>query len=72
NVVVHRKMNQETKICVECESEYFKNNSEMIAICPDCAHKLYGYPNCEHKFEGERCVKCGWNGQTSEFLKSRT
>jgi predicted RNA-binding Zn-ribbon protein involved in translation (DUF1610 family) len=72
-VVVHLKkpMNREKKICNECESEYFKDSSEMTDLCPNCAHKLYGYPNCEHKFENGNCSKCGWNGQISEFLKNR-
>ena len=64
-------MKQEKKFCAECESEYFKTRSEMINLCPNCAHKLYGYPNCEHKFENRGCVKCGWNEQTSEYLKNR-
>ena len=64
-------MNQEIKICAECESEYYKDSSEMMDLCPDCAHKLYGYPNCEHDFESGKCTKCGWNGQTSKYLKNR-
>ena len=41
----------------------------MTELCPDCAHKLYGYPNCEHEFENGNCTKCGWNGKSSKFLK---
>lgn len=41
-----------------------------MSLCPDCAYKLYGYPNCPHEFEKGYCKKCGWNGQTSEYLKS--
>ena len=62
-------MNQEKRICDECGSLYFKESSEMIGLCPNCAHKLYGYPNCSHEFEDGICKKCGWNGQTSIFLK---
>nr|WP_315167421.1 hypothetical protein [uncultured Flavobacterium sp.] len=43
----------------------------MIDLCPDCTHKLYGYPNCEHEFENGKCIKCGWNGKTSKYLKNR-
>jgi predicted RNA-binding Zn-ribbon protein involved in translation (DUF1610 family) len=64
-------MNREITICKECESEYYKDSSEMIALCPDCIHKLYGYPKCEHEFENGKCIKCGWNGKTSEYLKNR-
>ena len=64
-------MNREKIICVECESDYFEGSSKMTELCPDCAHKLYGHPNCEHKFEKGNCTKCGWNGQTSQFLKNR-
>ena len=63
------KMNREKIICTECESEYFKDSSEMKDLCPDCAHKLYEYPNCKHEFEKGNCMNCGWNGKTSEFLK---
>ena len=64
-------MSQETELCTECQSEYFKNSSEMPKMCPDCSHKLYGYENCSHEFDNGRCAKCYWNGKTSEFLKSR-
>ena len=64
-------MNREIIICDECESEYHKDSSEMMDLCPDCAHNLYGYPNCEHKFENGKCIKCCWNGKTSEYLKNR-
>ncbi len=57
--------------CIECESEYFEDSSEMAELCPDCTHKLYDYPNCEHDFENGNCLKCGWNGETSDFLKNQ-
>ena len=65
-------MNRETKVCNECSSKYYKTTSEMTNLCPDCSHKLYGYKNCTHEFENERCIKCYWNGKTSEFLKDKT
>jgi predicted RNA-binding Zn-ribbon protein involved in translation (DUF1610 family) len=64
-------MNQEKVICSECKSDYFKNSSEMTGLCPNCAHALYGYSNCEHKFDQGNCIKCGWNGQQSGFIKNR-
>jgi len=64
-------MNREKIVCAECESEYFKDSSEMMELCSNCANKLYGHPNCEHDFENGNCVKCGWNGMTSEYLKNR-
>ena len=65
-------MNREKVICVECESDYFKDSSEMYELCPECAHKLYGYPNCEHKFDNGKCAICGWNGNSSEFIKQKS
>lgn len=64
-------MNREIKICIECESGYYKDTSEMMDLCADCAHKLYGYPNCEHEFENGKCIKCAWSGQSSKYLKNR-
>jgi len=64
-------MKKETIICIECESDYFKGSSQMMELCPNCAHKLYGYPNCEHKFEKGNCLKCGWNGESSIFLTKK-
>lgn len=63
-------MIREKRTCDECKSPYFIDSSEMMSLCPDCAYKLYGYPNCPHEFEKGYCKKCGWNGQTSEYLKS--
>ena len=58
-------------ICTECESEYFTKSSKMSNLCPDCAHRLYGYDNCYHEFENGRCKKCHWNGKTSEYLEKK-
>lgn len=55
-------------ICVECGSTYLKQSSKMKSLCPECAHKLYGYPNCKHKLINGRCIYCYWNGKKSEYL----
>ena len=62
------RMKREIKICDECESEYFTETSQMMKLCPDCSHHLYGYPNCSHNFENGRCIKCHWNGKSSEYI----
>lgn len=46
------------KICDECESQYFVETSKMANLCPNCSHYLYGYENCNHKFENGRCLNC--------------
>jgi hypothetical protein len=55
--------------CQECQSQYFSKTSRMIDFCPDCAHYLYDLENCDHIFENGRCVKCYWNGKTSDFIE---
>jgi len=55
--------------CSECNSSFKKDASEMIALCPECAHYLYGYENCAHKMENGACKKCLWDGSTSEYVK---
>ncbi len=61
------------KTCDECKSTYYADTSKMSALCPECAHALYGYPNCEHSFEladgSERCTWCGWNGRRSRYVR---
>ena len=42
---------KERAICDECGSEFLKESSHMINLCPECAHYLYGYTNCKHIFE---------------------
>ncbi|GAA0875598.1 hypothetical protein GCM10009118_20070 [Wandonia haliotis] len=61
-------MKQEIKICDECESEYFADSSEMMKLCPECSHYLYGYENCNHVFSNGRCTKCYWNGVSSDYV----
>ena len=62
-------MNRAKHSCDECASPYFENSSKMTNLCPDCAHKLYGYKNCDHEFKNESCIKCGWNGQESDYIE---
>lgn len=56
-------------ICNECGSEFVKAASAMANLCPECAHILYGYPNCNHIFKDGRCIYCHWNGQKSDYIK---
>ncbi len=49
-------MNREKVICIECESDYFKDSSKMAELCPECSSILYGYPNCKHHFENGNCI----------------
>lgn len=60
----------EWRTCDECRSKYILSASWMTALCPECAFQLYGYKNCEHRFESERCVDCGWDGSVSEYVKT--
>ncbi|PKH52109.1 hypothetical protein CXF68_16045 [Tenacibaculum sp. Bg11-29] len=62
---------KQISFCNECNSEYYKESSKMIGICPECSFKLYGYDNCEHKFENGRCITCYWNGNISNYLKNK-
>ncbi|WP_064972220.1 hypothetical protein [Kordia jejudonensis] len=64
-------MDKKINNCIECKSEYFTDASKMNEFCPDCAHKLYDYPRCFHKFENGRCIKCYWNGKTSEYIHEK-
>ncbi len=59
----------ETKCCDECGSDYFAHTSQMLWLCPECAHWLYGYPPCAHEFVQGRCSKCGWDGAVSAYLR---
>ncbi len=66
---MNEKSNREIAECAECESEYFADTSTFAALCPDCAHHLYGYENCKHNMVHQRCTNCYWNGKTSLYLK---
>ncbi len=57
-----------TKTCDECGSPFFEGTSQMQSLCPECAHRLYSYPECRHEFENGRCTLCGWNGRVSPYL----
>jgi len=56
------------KICNECKSEFYKQSSIMENLCPECASVLYGYKNCPHEFVNNRCEKCYWNGNSSDYV----
>lgn len=60
----------ELQTCEECKSEYFAHASKLSNLCPQCSHILYGYNNCDHEFENDRCKKCYWNGNASDYIKS--
>jgi len=55
--------------CDECGSDFFVAASEMYALCPECAHVLYGYEPCVHVFNHGHCVKCFWDGSTSLYVE---
>ena len=41
---------KEPAVCDEYGSLFFKGSSQMMGLCPECAHILYGYPNRPHIF----------------------
>jgi len=56
--------------CDECGSDFKKIESQMTSLCPECAHHLYDYENCNHIFVNNVCKKCNWDGSTSDFIKN--
>lgn len=64
-------MEKDISKCCECGNEYYAGSSLMKNFCPECAHALYGYPNCSHVFENGRCVLCYWDGSKSDYLKNQ-
>jgi len=62
---------KELALCDECGSLFFKGSSQMMGLCPECAHILYGYPNCDHHFQDGRCVNCYWDGSKSMYIKKQ-
>ena len=60
---------KELAVCDECGSLFFKESSQMETLCPECAHILYSYKNCDHKFQDGRCIYCYWDGTKSEYVK---
>ena len=63
-------MKDEIMRCDECKSEYFRHSSKMEALCPEGAYLLYGYKNCKHHFQNQRCLHCYWDGSQSEYIRS--
>ena len=55
-------------ICDECGSEYLASKSTMVSLCPECAHVLYGYENCDHEFKDGKCTLCLWDGSRSDYI----
>ena len=53
----------DTRKCDECGSQFFPNVASMSGLCPECAHWLYGKPNCLHEFvvgvDRRYCRVCG-------------
>lgn len=56
--------------CSECQSEYFVKSSQMMNLCPNCAHYLYGYENCPHQMENGKCLHCFWDGNYSTYIQN--
>lgn len=54
--------------CDECGSPFRRAASTMTGLCPECAHWIYGYDNCDHTMDDGRCTKCGWNGSVSVYV----
>ena len=61
-------MEKESRKCAECESDYYADSSQMMELCPECSHYLYGYPNCAHQMNNGRCVRCFWDGSSTAFI----
>lgn len=62
-------MAKRTQTCEECNSLFYEDTSKMVSLCPECAHHLYCYENCEHHFVEGRCEKCYWDGGESVYLE---
>lgn len=56
--------------CDECRSMYLAATSQMSKLCPECAHHLYGYCNCDHLFVDGRCRLCHWDGSVSQYIQT--
>ena len=67
---MNAETHNETAMCDECDSPFLTQRSAMSNLCPECAHHLYGYPNCTHAFVAGRCTLCLWNGAVSPFVKA--
>lgn len=62
------KCDNEIVVCDECGSEYLASSSKMVSLCPECAHVLYGYENCDHEFKDGKCTLCLWDGSRSDYI----
>lgn len=60
----------ELETCDECGSAFVPAASRMASLCPECAHWLYGYPNCTHDMQAGRCAHCGWDGSHSVYVEN--
>ena len=58
------------RVCAECASPYLAMRSGMAELCPECAHRLYGLPPCEHEFANGHCRRCHWNGSQSAYIRT--
>ena len=38
---------KELAVCDECGSLFLKGSSQMMGLCPECAHVLYGSPETQ-------------------------
>lgn len=56
------------RTCDECASRYRTQASKMAALCPECAHWIYGNDNCEHDMRDGRCTRCDWDGSVSQYV----
>ena len=65
-----KSLNKNVKMCDECGSEYLASTSKMASLCPECAHVLYGYENCDHVFKDGKCTLCLWDGSRSDYIKT--
>jgi hypothetical protein len=42
----------------------------MAALCPECAHQLYGYDPCAHTFVDGRSSRCHCDGSVSDYCRT--
>lgn len=59
-------MKVKMKSCIECGTAFNVECSKMKELCPDCAHKHYGYKSCENIYEDNNCTVCFWEGSKSK------
>ena len=62
---------KKTAVCAECGSKFLISASKMKSLCPECAHILYGYENCNHAIRNGICIKCLWNGKRSDYISTK-